>query len=106
VEKKDQKTMSHIMKTSEMVHQQMEAIQTEIDQTLFVASSGDDAVRLTLNGKHELIDIQLSEDALKLAASTLSTFIIEAHCAASAQVAKATREKIISLADRLSDQHE
>ena len=106
MEQKDQKTMSHIMKTSELVHQQMEAIQTEIDQTLFVANSGDEAVRLTLNGKHELIDIQFSNEALTLAASTLSAFIVEAHSAASAQVAKATREKIISLADRLTDQDE
>lgn len=102
----DQATMKKIVQTSERVHQQMEAIQQDIDQTLFVATTGDDTVHLTLNGKHELVDIQFSDDALTLTSSTLSAFIVEAHSAANAQIAKATRDKIISLADHLSDDHE
>jgi|GEM_PF-2357594 DNA-binding protein YbaB len=103
MQKKDEVTMSHIIKTSEMVHQQMEAIQAEIDQTIFVTSAGNDAVKLSLNGKHALIDVQFSDDALRLPAGALSILIIEAHNGACEQIAKATRQKIISLADHLSE---
>lgn len=98
----DDKTMQHIMDTSQKVHQHMESIQDEIDQTLFVAHSENEAVSVSLNGKHQLIDINISSDAMSNGPHDLSQMIIHAHEQASVQIANATRQKILALADKLS----
>lgn len=102
VSQKDDKTMQHIMDTSQKVHQYMESIQDEIDQTLFVAQSDDESVSVSLNGKHQLIDMQISSAAMKLSAHDLSQAIIQTHEQALLQISNATRQKILALADKLS----
>jgi len=100
----DNKTMQHIMETSKKVHEQMESIQKDIDQTLFSASSGTEDVVVSLNGKHELVDVKFSKNSLTFDPHALSKMVIEAHEAATNQIHVATRERIISLADKLSSQ--
>ena len=80
----------------------MEQIQDEVEKTVFVAHGGLEEVTLSLNGKYELIDLKISEKCQDHPAHVISNLIIEAHQAAHLQIARATRERIINLANDMS----
>ena len=53
-----------MMKRIQEMQAQMEAKQTEIENTAFTASAGGGAVEVTVTGAHEVKDIQLQPDVV------------------------------------------
>ena len=79
------------MDTSQKVHQYMESIKMKLIKPFCCQS--DESVSLSLNGKHQLIDMQISAAAMKLSAHDLSQLIIQTHEQALLQISNATRQK-------------
>lgn len=53
-----------MMKKIQKMQEDMEAIQTEIESTEFSASSGGGAVEAVVNGKHEVISVNIQKDVI------------------------------------------
>ncbi len=53
-----------MMKKIQKMQEDMEAIQAEIEATEFSASSGGGAVEAVVNGKHEVISVNIQKDVI------------------------------------------
>ena len=54
--------MNNLMKQAQRMQRQMEEGQKELETKEFSASTGGDAVQVTVNGKKEMISIKLQEE--------------------------------------------
>ncbi len=58
------KGLASIMKQAQMIQQKMAKLQEEAIQTTAEASSGGDAVNVTVNGKNEIISLSIKKEAV------------------------------------------
>ena len=53
-----------MMQKLQKMQEDMQAAQAEVEASEFTACAGGDAVSVTLNGKHELVSIKISPEAV------------------------------------------
>ncbi len=79
-----------------------EALQAEMEAARFDGQAGDGAVQVLLNGKFQLISVQIAPALLSPeAASTLEGFLLEAHARARQAIEQRLRESMGAMAGGL-----
>ncbi|GAA0182612.1 YbaB/EbfC family nucleoid-associated protein [Clostridium sediminicola] len=56
--------MNKLMKQAQKMQQDMEKMQHELEEKEFEASAGGGAVKVTANGKKEIVDIEIQPDVV------------------------------------------
>ena len=56
--------MSQLMKQAQRMQRQMEEQQKEMEETVFTATSGGNAVEIQMNGKREVLSVKLAPEAV------------------------------------------
>lgn len=56
--------MNNLMKQAQKMQEQMEKMQAEIENKHFTGTAGGGAVRITVNGKKQVLDIQIEQDVV------------------------------------------
>lgn len=56
--------MNNLMRQAQKMQQQMQQQKEELDKTEFTAQAGGGAVTVTVNGKHELLKVELSKEVV------------------------------------------
>lgn len=59
------KNINHLLRQAQQMQQKMGALQKELEQRELDVSSGGGAVKIKINGKQELISIELSKECLE-----------------------------------------
>ena len=82
--------MNNLMKQAQRMQRQMEEAQKALEEKEFTASAGGGAVSVTMNGRHEVLKVTISPDAVDPDdVETLQESIIAAINEAFAQVDEA-----------------
>ena len=90
---------SKILDRAKEVEKKMKESQEKIKQIKVDGSSGGDAVKVTLNGEGELIDLNLSDEILNEEKGIIIDLIKAAHTNAKNQLKIKTSEEISKTAD-------
>lgn len=56
--------MNDLMRQAQKMQQQMQEQKAELEQTEFTANAGGGAVTVTVNGKHEVVKVELSKEVV------------------------------------------
>lgn len=56
--------MNKMMKQMKKMQKDMEIAQVELEEMVFVATSGGEMVKVTANGKKEILDVEIEEDVV------------------------------------------
>jgi DNA-binding YbaB/EbfC family protein len=70
--------MSKLLKQAQQMQQQIESVQSELADLIINAESGGGMVSVKVNGKQELLDIKITEEALNEGKEMLEDLIISA----------------------------
>tara|TARA_B100000965_G_scaffold375144_1_gene366978 strand:- start:73 stop:390 length:318 start_codon:yes stop_codon:yes gene_type:complete len=83
-----------ILEKAKEVEAKMKESQEKIKQIEVIGISGGDAVKVTLNGEGEMINLELSDDVTKEDKGILVDLIRAAHSNAKSQLKSKTSEEI------------
>ena len=86
--------IGNMMKQAQAVQQNMQKVQAEIAQLEVVGESGGGMVKVTLNGKHEAVRVQIDPVLLKEDREMLEDLIAAAINDATHKVGAAVNEKM------------
>lgn len=56
--------MNNLMKQAQRMQRQMEEQQKELEEKEFTATAGGEAVKVTVNGKREVLSVELTEEVV------------------------------------------
>ncbi|MEL7598310.1 MAG: YbaB/EbfC family nucleoid-associated protein, partial [Clostridiaceae bacterium] len=56
--------MNNLMKQAQKMQQQMEKMQAELEEKEFTATAGGGVVKVTVNGKKQILDIEIDPEAV------------------------------------------
>jgi|TARA_B100001996_G_scaffold336044_1_gene287080 hypothetical protein len=85
---------SKILEKAKEVEAKMKESQEKIKQIEVIGVSGGNAVKLTLNGEGEMINLDLSDEIMKEEKGIIVDLIIAAHSNAKSQLKSKTSEEI------------
>ena len=85
---------SKILEKAKEVEAKMKESQEKIKKIEVVGVSGGDAVKVTLNGDGEMINLDLSDEIMKEEKGIIVDLIIAAHSNAKSQLKSKTSEEI------------
>ena len=85
---------SKILEKAKEVEAKMKESQEKIKQIEVIGVSGGNAVKLTLNGEGEMINLDLSDEIMKEKKGIIVDLIIAAHSNAKSQLKSKTSEEI------------
>ena len=85
---------SKILEKAKEVEAKMKESQEKIKQIEVIGVSGGDAVKVTLNGEGEMINLDLSDEVIKEEKGILIDLIIAAHSNAKYQLKSKTSDEI------------
>ncbi len=85
---------SKILEKAKEVEAKMKESQEKIKQIEVIGVSGGDAVKVTLNGEGEMINLDLSDEVIKEDKGIIVDLIIAAHSNAKSQLKSKTSEEI------------
>tara|TARA_Y100000741_G_scaffold260644_1_gene201331 strand:+ start:1292 stop:1612 length:321 start_codon:yes stop_codon:yes gene_type:complete len=85
---------SKILEKAKEVEAKMKESQEKIKQIKVIGISGGDAVKLTLNGEGEIINLDLSDEVMKEEKGIIVDLIKAAHSNAKSQIKSKTSEEI------------
>ena len=85
---------SKILEKAKEVEAKMKESQEKIKQIEVIGVSGGNAVKLTLNGEGEMINLDLSDEIMKEEKGIIVDLIIAAHSNAKSQLKLKTSEEI------------
>lgn len=89
--------MSKLLKQAQQMQQQIESVQNELSDLIIEAESGGGMVSVKVNGKQELLDINIHEEALSEGKEMLEDLIISAINKALAKSQTDSQEKMNSV---------
>ena len=58
------KGMGNVMKQAQKMQEEMARIQTELEETEFTAAAGGGAVEITMNGKREVLKLEIKPEVV------------------------------------------
>ena len=85
---------SKILEKAKEVESKMKESQEKIKQIKVVGISGGNAVKITLNGQGEMVNLELTDEILKEEKGILADLIMAAHSNAKNQLKTKTSEEI------------
>ena len=85
---------SKILDKAKELEAKMKESQEKIKQIKVIGISGGDAVKLTLNGEGEIINLDLSDEVMKEEKGIIVDLIKAAHSNAKSQIKSKTSEEI------------
>ena len=85
---------SKILEKAKELELKMKESQEKIKQIKVVGISGGNAVKITLNGQGEMVNLELTDEILKEEKGILSDLIMAAHSNAKNQLKTKTSEEI------------
>jgi len=88
--------LQKMMKQAQDMQSKMQSIQEELERTEFQGQAGNGAVTVVMNGKHELVRVSISPEAMGDKAM-LEDLILSAVNNANATVNQTAQEKMQSL---------
>jgi len=92
------KNFTEMMKQAQALQGRMADMQAELERTEIEGSSGGGMVRVTLNGKGDMVGVKIDPSLLKSEeAEILEDLIVAAHNDAKAKVEETMKEKMKSL---------
>ncbi len=91
-----------LVKEAQKMQQRMQAAQQELGELKVEGRSGGDMVILTLNGRHQILDLKIKPAGLDEDTEFLSELIIAAYNDALKKVEEASKRKISSLTEGLN----
>ena len=86
-----------LMSTANKMHEGLESIQKAMLSAEFEGISDNQAVRITLNGRHKVVAVSLDESATQASKADLESWIAQAIDLATTQVDMQSREKIMQM---------
>lgn len=87
--------MQQMMKQAQQMQKQMTEAQNEIDAQIFTGVASDDLVKVSINGKHEVTDLQIDPKVIDPEdPDMLQDLLIMAINDGEQQIAKTTEEKL------------
>ena len=89
--------MSKLLKQAQQMQQQIESVQNELSDLIIEAESGGGMVSVKVNGKQELLDINIDEEALTEGKEMLEDLIISAINKALSKSQTDSQEKMNSV---------
>jgi|TARA_Y100000389_G_C17052073_1_gene313257 DNA-binding YbaB/EbfC family protein len=89
--------MSKLLKQAQQMQQQIESVQSELSDLIIEAESGGGMVSVKVNGKQELLDINIDEEALSEGKEMLEDLIISAVNKALSKSQTDSQEKMNSV---------
>ncbi|MBT5782189.1 MAG: YbaB/EbfC family nucleoid-associated protein [Candidatus Marinimicrobia bacterium] len=89
--------MSKLLKQAQQMQQQIESVQNELSDLIIEAESGGGMVSVKVNGKQELLDINIDEEALTEGKEMLEDLIISAVNKALSKSQTDSQEKMNSV---------
>jgi hypothetical protein len=89
--------MSKLLKQAQQMQQQIESVQNELSDLIIEAESGGGMVSVKVNGKQELLDINIDEEALSEGKEMLEDLIISAVNKALSKSQTDSQEKMNSV---------
>ena len=89
--------MSKLLKQAQQMQQQIESVQNELSDLFIEAESGGGMVSVKVNGKQELLDINIDEEALSEGKEMLEDLIISAINKALSKSQTDSQEKMNSV---------
>ena len=93
---------SKILEKAKEVEAKMKESQEKIRQIEVIGVSGGNAVKVTLNGEGEMINLHLSDEIIKEQKSIIVDLIIAAHSNAKNQLKSKTSEEISKVTGGIS----
>lgn len=91
-----------LVKEAQKMQQRMQEAQQELGELKVEGRSGGDMVILALNGRHQILDLNIKPAALDEDAEFLSDLVIAAYNDALKKVEEASKRKISNLTDGLN----
>ncbi|MDF1647141.1 MAG: YbaB/EbfC family nucleoid-associated protein [Legionellaceae bacterium] len=91
-----------LVKEAQKMQQRMQAAQQELGDLRVEGRSGGDMVMLTLNGRHQILDLKIKPSALDEDPEFLSELIIAAYNDALKKIEEASKRKITNLTEGLN----
>ena len=89
--------MSKLLKQAQQMQQQIESVQSDLSDLIIEAESGGGMVSVKVNGKQELLDINIDEEALSEGKEMLEDLIISAVNKALSKSQSDSQEKMNSV---------
>lgn len=89
--------MSKLLKQAQQMQQQIEEVQSELSDMIVEAESGGGMVSVKVNGKQEVLNISIEEDAISEGKEMLEDLIISAINKALAKSQSDSQEKMNSV---------
>jgi DNA-binding YbaB/EbfC family protein len=89
--------MSKLLKQAQQMQQQIESVQNELADLIIEAESGGGMVSVKVNGKQELLDINIDEEAINEGKEMLEDLIISAVNKALSKSQTDSQEKMNSV---------
>ena len=89
--------MSKLLKQAQQMQQQIESVQNELSDLIIEAESGGGMVSVKVNGKQELLDINIDEEVLTEGKEMLEDLIISAVNKALSKSQTDSQEKMNSV---------
>ena len=89
--------MSKLLKQAQQMQQQIESVQNELADLIIEAESGGGMVSVKVNGKQELLDINIDEEAITEGKEMLEDLIISAINKAISKSQTDSQEKMNSV---------
>ena len=89
--------MSKLLKQAQQMQQQIESVQNELADLIIDADSGGGMVSVKVNGKQELLDITIDEEAMNEGKEMLEDLIISAVNKALSKSQTDSQEKMNSV---------
>ena len=89
--------MTKLLKQAQQMQQQIEEVQSELSDMIVEAESGGGMVSVKVNGKQEVLNISIEEDAISEGKEMLEDLIISAVNKALAKSQSDSQEKMNSV---------
>lgn len=97
----DRPSLTELMNAAKKMQEGMRQAQEELTNTVVEGNAGGKLVIVKLNGRHELVEIIIDDEAIKEGKDVLCDLIRAAHNDAVVKVEKSSQEKMANLSKTL-----
>ena len=97
----DKPSLTELMNAAKKMQEGMRQAQEDLIKTIVEGNAGGKLVVIKMNGRHEIVEIIISDEAIKEGKDVLSDLIRAAHNDAVMKVEKSSQEKMANLSKTL-----
>lgn len=92
-----EQNLNELMKKAQEMQKKMQWVQHELTSTELIGESGGGMIKVTMNGRHDVKKIEISDEAMKEGKQVLGDLIAAAVNDAVRKVEKLSQEKMVKL---------